>query len=460
MNKRREPRFAFWSFVAVLVLSPVPFGSNRPWSWSLLAVLLGGLLILWGVQQAIAKKPPAVPIRRIWPTATLFALVIGWIIVQTIPHVPASWQHPVWHSATRVIGDSLEGKVSLNPFATVTALMRLLSYAGVFWLSLQYGRSEDRARHVFFAVAVAGLGYAVYSLVLDFSGLDLILWYERWTISKDLTSTFVNRSNYAVYAGLGLLCATALLVEGFGQKSQHSPGMAAWMRDVIQTAMGRLWLLVLAIPVIASALLLSASRSGIVSSVFGLIVLVVFAQINRAQRTLTLWLVTVVAIGIVIGFVSLSGHEFLGRLRVIERDAVDRLTVYELAERAIADRPWLGSGYGTFEEVYFIYRDESLPDMRLSKAHNTYLENMVELGIPAALALNGAVLGVVILCVAGIRRRRRNAIYPCVGVAASAIVGSEAIISFSLQIPAVALTYAALMGVACAQSWPSSERLA
>ena len=388
----------------------------------------------------------------------MFALVIGWIIAQTIPQVPASWQHPVWHGATQVIGGSVEGKVSLDPFATATELMRLLSYAGIFWLSLQYGRSEDRARHVFFAVAVAGLGYAVYGLIIDFSGLDSILWYERWTISESLTSTFVNRSNYAIYAGLGLLCATALLVEGIGQKSQHSPGMAAWLRDVIQTAMGRLWLLVLAIPVIASALLLSASRAGIVSSVLGLIVLLVCAQINRAQRTVMLWLVTVVVISVVVGFVSLSGHEFLGRMRVVERDSVNRLTVYELAERAIADRPWLGSGYGTFKEVYLIYRDESLPDMLLSKAHNTYLENAVELGIPAALLLNGAVLGVVVLCVAGLRRRRRNAIYPSVGVAASAVVGSEAIIGFSLQIPAIAVTYAALMGVACAQSWPSSKR--
>ena len=112
-------------------------------------------------------------------------------------------------------------------------------------------------------------------------------------------------------------------------------------------------------------------------------------------------------------------------MRVVERDSVNRLTVYELAERAIADRPWLGSGYGTFKEVYLIYRDESLPDMLLSKAHNTYLENAVELGIPAALLLNGAVLGVVVLCVAGLRRRRRNAIYPSVGVSGDVPISVE-----------------------------------
>ena len=51
------------------------------------------------------------------------------------------------------------------------------------------------------------------------------------------------------------------------------------------------------------------------------------------------------------------------------------------------------------------------------------------------------------------RRRRRNALYPCMGVAASVLVGLHATVDFTMQVPAVAATYALIMGAACSQSW-------
>ena len=42
-------------------------------------------------------------------------------------------------------------------------------------------------------------------------------------------------------------------------------------------------------------------------------------------------------------------------------------------------------------------------------------------------------------------------------VAASVLVGVHAMVDFSLQLPAVALLYALIMGVACAQSWSSVD---
>ena len=42
-------RIAFWAFLLIVILAPLPFGANRPWSWSLLSLLLGcGDLALGG----------------------------------------------------------------------------------------------------------------------------------------------------------------------------------------------------------------------------------------------------------------------------------------------------------------------------------------------------------------------------------------------------------------------------
>ncbi|MTJ80467.1 MAG: hypothetical protein F8N37_05545, partial [Telmatospirillum sp.] len=39
---------SFHAFVLLLCWLPLPFGSNRPWSWRLMEVLVGGLLLVWG----------------------------------------------------------------------------------------------------------------------------------------------------------------------------------------------------------------------------------------------------------------------------------------------------------------------------------------------------------------------------------------------------------------------------
>ncbi|MCP4196499.1 MAG: hypothetical protein GY762_05045, partial [Proteobacteria bacterium] len=43
------------------------------------------------------------------------------------------------------------------------------------------------------------------------------------------------------------------------------------------------------------------------------------------------------------------------------------------------------------------------------------------------------------------------------GLAATTLVSSHALFDFSLQIPAVAITYAAIMGLAVAQSFSSAR---
>ena len=79
-------------------------------------------------------------------------------------------------------------------------------------------------------------------------------------------------------------------------------------------------------------------------------------------------------------------------------------------------------------------------------------QRVFELGVPAALALFASIGGLALMCLRGWRRRHRDWVYPALGVAASVLVGIHALFDFSLQIPAVAILYACIMGIGCAQS--------
>ena len=139
-------------------------------------------------------------------------------------------------------------------------------------------------------------------------------------------------------------------------------------------------------------------------------------------------------------------------------DLEARPEIFQLTLKALADHPWIGTGLGTFTTVFEAYRT---PDLLffVNAAHNDYLENMLELGIPAALLLFGSVLALFVMCVRGAIRRRRDAILPCVGVGVTALVAMHSLVDFSMQIPAVTVTYLMLLGAAVAQSIPSGARV-
>jgi O-antigen ligase len=127
------------------------------------------------------------------------------------------------------------------------------------------------------------------------------------------------------------------------------------------------------------------------------------------------------------------------------------MMIYRITLNAISDYPMLGIGLGSFASIFPIYVPEAL-SYYYDTAHNDYLQNMLELGIPATMALLVALIWLVALCFRGLRIRRRDALYPALGLAASVLVGLHSMVDFSLQIPAVTITYVFLLGIGVAQS--------
>jgi hypothetical protein len=58
----------------------------------------------------------------------------------------------------------------------------------------------------------------------------------------------------------------------------------------------------------------------------------------------------------------------------------------------------------------------------------------------------------------GVFARRRDQLFPLAAAAATVLVALHALVDLSLQIPAVAVTYTALLGLGVAQAIPSSRR--
>ncbi len=212
-----------------------------------------------------------------------------------------------------------------------------------------------------------------------------------------------------------------------------------------------------------TALLMTASRGGILATLVGFAALLVLAAIRRSSAAGGGSARFASLIGIAILLVTvfqMSGARFADRLAVSGLLEQERLVVFETTLQAIKDNALLGSGYGTFQDIYPLYRNEE-PYSRLvwDKAHNDYLELILGLGIPAALVFLLSLSLVFSVVVRGYFRRHRNAIYPGIAVAGIVVLAVHALADFSVQIQAVAMAYAMIVGVGAAQSHSRSASL-
>lgn len=430
----------FYTFAAVLALAPLPFGLNRPLSWTSACTVLAVLGLVWPFVRQRRGAVPTAPAASSAGPATLFLGVAVWIGLQAWPGLLPSWAHPLWAESGEA-GVSGADAVAVAPYAAETGLLRLTGYALAFWLALRHGLSRRRAARLLDILAGAGGIYALYGLVAHLSGSETLLWFDKWAYEGYLTGTFVNRNSYAAFAGLSLLCALAAVF-------RRLDGERLTVGAVLRHLQRRTAFFILCAVLIALSLPASGSRAGVGAGLCGLLVFVVTlgtsrnrcwrpgAMIGLAGLCLTLagiWGLTV------------SGSQIMSDL------GTDRLQVYELTLGALAERPWTGHGLGAFPHIMQGLRTPA-QNAVWTEVHNTYLELALELGLPAAAALLTALVWSVVRIWLGLARRTDGRVFLAVGLASSLQIALHSMVDFVAQIPAVTLLWMALLGLAVARA--------
>jgi len=451
----------FWALLVTVGLAPFPLASNRPWAWGLLGVSVGLQLVAFALGSLFGKGLVQLEWRRYGALLIAFTAFILWAFVQLAGWTPAAWHNPLWSEASAVLGGPLKGAIAVDPGAARETILRLLTYAGVFFLAVHLCRARERAELALWSLAVAGVIYAVYGLIMELGHFELVLWYEKWAYRGSLTSTFVNRNSFAAYCGLALIATLALLYHVSDKSLRYGIFSRFGLLHFVETAAIGPYLLLVSAVVIATALLFTQSRGGFVATIVGLVTLVVAMYLTRRQRAIggrlpiTL-LALLVAAAVLLSF---SGSDLLGRMSDYAGNETGRGAIYALTLQAIGDHPLLGIGLGGFHDIFQMYRDSRL-DFEVAtfdRAHNTYLELALEAGIPAFLVMLGILIAIVVVSARGLITRQRDVVYPAAGIGASALLALHSAVDFSLQIPAIAVAYALLMGVAYAQSFSTRE---
>ncbi|WP_229883122.1 PglL family O-oligosaccharyltransferase [Pseudorhodoferax aquiterrae] len=225
----------------------------------------------------------------------------------------------------------------------------------------------------------AGLVSSAFALLQYF---DLAGLFAPWINSAPMGEAFANLRQRNQFASLTSIALAVLL--------------AVWVLAPHRRVHGqRVWLAIaMALLVIANAA--SSSRTGLMQ----LLVLSVVALVWRRDGRTFAWLGAMLACYAIATLVLpwLAGldpatHGMFSRLREGDTLCASRLTLWRNVLHLIAQKPWLGWGWGELDYAHYItlYDGPRFCDI-LDNAHNLPLHLAVELGIPAAVLVCGGVL--------------------------------------------------------------------
>jgi len=442
-----------------LAAAPFYLGSNRSLAWGLNALYFGVLAAAFEIALLVTRRRRPVAARRLILPILAFAVVSVLLLVQSTDWTPNSrpdaWSHPIWQMTRQSIGGVVRGAISIDPGKTSYALTRFATAACVFWLAVQLGRSSLRARRLVAGTALIGLAYAAYGLIAFFAFPTKLLWFDKLYYLESVTSTFVNRNSYATYAGIGLVAMLGWTISHYLRRVDAA-GRAVGHKiaAAVAVTIGQGGLLIPGLFIIGVALMLTGSRGGIMATGAGVATFALLSVL-RGRRYGVGVSFPLLAAGLAIAAPIFTFDRVLaGRLTDFGFDGDDRLAADALTLRAVGDSPFIGYGDGGFQETFAIYRDSTIgPGGIWEKAHNTYVETLLGIGVPAS-ALLFLVLGLLVgRCVYGALTRKTAALAPLTASVSSVLVALHAFVDFSLQMQAVTLTWAALLGAGVAQSW-------
>jgi O-antigen ligase len=452
-------RVLLWAFIAGLAWCPFWFGGYALFAWGTNAVLFPGLVAIYELSLLIRGARHPVAIRQIKVPVALFVAVVLWILIQNATWTPAWLHHPIWQMSAHALARPVDGSISVNRELTSLALLRLVTAASVFWIAMQLCRDASRAGILLWSVAIIGCAYAAYGLFAFALTPGRILWFEQSYSTRFAISTFENSNSFAAYAGTGLIAICGLIFRLYRDEFRSVGGSIRFRVATFIEVTGQTGVVLLGGAfVILVALLASGSRGGIASTVLSLFVLTVLTRVRKNQFAEQREAIIGLGALLVAATFLIFGDIVAGKIAQGGLGDESRIAVYMIALRSIIDAPLLGYGYGTFADVFPMFRDHSVGTWgKWSMAHNTYLEVFQGLGLLFGSMLVASVLMLVLRCLKGAITRQMNQMSSCVAASVAFLLGVHSLIDFSLQMQAIAITFMALLGAGIAQS--ASSRL-
>jgi O-antigen ligase/tetratricopeptide (TPR) repeat protein len=320
--------------ISIIIFTPFPFGSVQPWAIAVIEVAALVLAFFWFFKFLAQGEIEFVKT----PLNLLIIFWLGFILFQLFT-TTSYFQ------------------------ATKTEFFKSLSYCMILLVFINNIQRKIQIQKIITTLIVVGSILSLFAIIQDLTWNGKIFWLIPLTHRGRAFGPYVNASAFAGY--IGMLIPLSI---GYLFSLNRKYGLSFKL------------LLILAILFMFTAVFLSLSRGGIVSSLSSLVFMGFLLVILRSVKVEKILLFALIVL-------ALTGVAWFGLERVRDRFSLlneqsweARLWAWKGTIGIIKDYPILGAGLGTFAHIFPKYK---LPQTKrfFNYAHNDYLQLLSEGGV-------------------------------------------------------------------------------
>jgi hypothetical protein len=425
----------FPSFLLVLLVlsAPVAILADGPVVHGLIAAAaaVSIAIILVRIRPGEAGFLSAL-IRPIVYVAAVPAL---WMIVQLMPIQTTGLAHSIWTSAIAALGLPLAETISIDPGATLIALVRYLSAIAIALTAAALSIDRWRAQWILFALVAAATVSALMVLAPK-SGLFPFISSGKAIEQSGFIPTAI--------AGLGVILSLAAGLNAVGQRISQSK----------QTKSNSSWLIFVACSIafaLCCVTIIAAGTSQIYFAVVcGVATLIVATAIRRFD--IGSWgIAAIISIALFI-MVAVFGTKLNNPSLDLSLAFATKTPppLIEVTQRMLTESGWAGTGAGTFSKILPIFRD--MDESTIGQFGPTAAATIaIEMGRPFFWLTVLTMLALAFTLLKGALRRQRDSLYPAAG--ASCVI-AVVLLGFDNSAPlttSVSIIVATIVGMGIAQ---------
>lgn len=457
----------FWALLALIVYTPLPLGSNRPWAVALLGMLAGGLL-LWNIWCPCGRST-----KLAWKQVRIPLILLGlWMLLLAIQLTPLPGSCLDMLNPHTVFGSQSvrRSTISIDSYSTRLYLAKACILTIIFWLVVTLVNSHHRVEWLARLIVFSGLLQALVGIVLMATNTHFQVFFVMMDNPR-AHGTFVSPNNFAGYLELTLATGIGLMIAKLDGRPvvNWKQRLHGWLTVLLSAkAMLRLVLIIMVVGLVASR-----SRMGNTAFLASLLIIGVFAVFfsKHIARTTTVFIASLIVLDVVIigGYVGvekvvqrLENTNIEMQARYINKDAGGQSLQSVPSEESVEERseagrdamliirdfPWLGTGGGTFYLAFPHYQPVTLTGY-WDHAHNDFVEFYSEAGLLGLLLLALIVAHSVFQSVKQLMHSRDQ--FAC-GMAFASLMGVTSLlihgaVDFNLQIPANAMLFVIILSL-------------
>jgi O-antigen ligase len=419
----------------IVIVSALLFGSVEKWSFALVGIATLCLYNLWLI-RGLKDGLKMVFMER----STLFMILafLSYVVIQVlpVPFVIIEMLSPKKASFLSML--SLDGvtSISVYPYATVDALLRLIVYILLFTMSAFLGAKRDDAWQMLKIIVYFGFLLTIFAIIQKATWNGQIYWFRELTMGGTPFGPFVNRNHFAGFIGMIIPFGLAL---------------SMWSQDKAKK-----FIYMFVTVIMTLGLFFSLSRGGIISFIISALFFVIFVVAKRSSSRYRI--VMGIFISLFVSYLIYFGMTpILDRFTYADVSMGQRAYVWEGMMTAARDFSIVGSGLGTFPYISHIYHPEGVVRY-FDHAHNDYLEFVIDTGVTGLVLL-------IALCVTYLRdvmRSRwwkgRHFYFIPAGISSIVYITVHSMVDFNLHIPSNAIMFSVILGLVCGRANGIKER--